>query len=566
MNIRETVTIRSPNGKDEECAKFTIDEVARPYVFRKTTNYNEKYTYSAWVMSEIESTLSIQGKEIPVTTNWKRQKIVFTASGSSLKIHFNKAGIYYIYKSQLETGDVATDWAPSPEDIEESLKATNARFELVVNKETLKTEINALADTFTFTGNGFVVNAKNLTITEDGTITALNGEFKGRIDAEKGTIAGFDINSYSLSKLDEDGYGIVVATDGIQTISEYGMVEHKSYYSEYTNWNSGRNASHVIISASGLGVYEVTDNEGYSIQTDVSFYIDDEIQGRVDSYGLVSHRYNDGEYLIQWTGEMYPKSVYSEGYIATGTRMYVPNNKSIRGMKYEYGEFPYHDTSLAYDGSVAMIYVSTNDRVVLGNSDNPAATEIRSPGTIWFKCNGTTEDDDNRYAMRFSRLNFGTTDNPTYYGCLQPRLDNYTVIGSSNYRFRNVYSTNGVSTTSDRNLKRNINPISDKYIELFDLLKPVTYVLNEGERIHTGFISQDVEEAMNSIGMSSMEFGGFCKDIISDDEGVPILDEYGKEKTYYSLRYKEFIAINTTKIKQLERKIIELERKISYGN
>ena len=186
MNIRETVTIRSPNGKYEACAKFTIDEVTRPFTFFGATEEKEKYVFSAWVMAEEESTLNIEGKEIPVTTEWKRQKVSYVSSTNPLKIYFNKNGVYYFYQSQLEIGDVMTDWAPSPEDVEEAIKSANAKLELKVNKDTLKSEINALADTFTFTGNGFVVNAKNLTITEDGTIKATNGEFTGTIKGSSG--------------------------------------------------------------------------------------------------------------------------------------------------------------------------------------------------------------------------------------------------------------------------------------------------------------------------------------------------------------------------------------------
>lgn len=212
MNIRETVTIRSPNGKDEECAKFTIDEVARPFTFLGATEENEKYVFSAWVMAEEETTLNIEGKEIPVTTEWKRQKVSYVSSANPLKIYFNKNGVYYFYQSQLEIGDVMTDWAPSPVDIEEAIKSANAKLELKVNKDTLKSEINALAHTFTFTGNGFVVNAKNLTITEDGTIKATNGEFTGTIKGSSGEFT----EGFSVILDDGNGYtfGMIMADEG----------------------------------------------------------------------------------------------------------------------------------------------------------------------------------------------------------------------------------------------------------------------------------------------------------------------------------------------------------------
>ena len=308
---------------------------------------------------------------------------------------------------------------------------------------------------------------------------------------------------------------------------------------------------------------------------------------------------------------LFAKSLELDQYLSVGTRIFVPNGKGIRGML-NGKDFNSAD---ALDNSAVVAYINTDNRTILGSAENPQPTEIRSPsdiflkcnggtsdtgsfsirfhnttdgntyfrpcnsdvinlgssgnpwkniyatdlraqGTLYLKCNGTSGDDSNRYGLGFSQVNFGTSDSPTYYGCLRPRADGYTVLGSSNYKFRNVYSTNGVSTTSDRNKKHDINPLSDKYIQLFDKLHPVSYVLNDGgERIHVGFISQDVENAMKEIGMSSMDFAGFCKDIVADDDGNYILDENGNEQTYYSLRYSEFIALNTEKIKRLESEV-----------
>ena len=49
-----------------------------------------------------------------------------------------------------------------------------------------------------------------------------------------------------------------------------------------------------------------------------------------------------------------------------------------------------------------------------------------------------------------------------------------------------------------------------------------------------------------------------CKEILQDDGSMfsePILDENGDCQYDYSLRYEEFIALNTAKIKQLEQRL-----------
>lgn len=266
MNIRETATIRSSNGIDEKCAKFIIDDVEKPFVLKFTTDTNEKYVFSAWVMSDADSTITVENKKVPVTTEWKRQKVGYTASGSALKIYFNKKGTYYFYKSQLEIGDVATDWSPSPEDIEESLKATNAKFELVVNKDTLKSEINALADTFTFTGNGFIVNSDNLQISEDGTIIAKNGNFTGDITTGRGKIGGWDIDEYCIHSTNE---GYVYTEDGLKTAAlNLGYIEFAKVFTvDDITYESATG-----VDGNGLQSIRVAGNTGTEYQAIVNAY------------------------------------------------------------------------------------------------------------------------------------------------------------------------------------------------------------------------------------------------------------------------------------------------------
>lgn len=133
------------------------------------------------------------------------------------------------------------------------------------------------------------------------------------------------------------------------------------------------------------------------------------------------------------------------------------------------------------------------------------------------------------------------------------------------HRWSNIYSKTSVNVSSDRRVKTEIQEIDDRYIELFDLVQPCSYKFIDGTsgRVHTGFISQDVEDAMEKVGLEATELAFFCKDLLfkeeEDENGeliqVPDLDENGVQKYYYSLRYEEYIAIMTEKIKRLEEKL-----------
>lgn len=146
---------------------------------------------------------------------------------------------------------------------------------------------------------------------------------------------------------------------------------------------------------------------------------------------------------------------------------------------------------------------------------------------------------------------------------INPKSDASVSLGSSSLKFANVYCKNASMNTSDLNKKRDLSSIDDRYIELFDLIEPCTYYFKNGDRVHTGFIAQYVEEAMEKVGLTAEELGFFGKDIqmkyFYDEDGnyigeEEVYDEDGNPVYIYSLRYTEYIAIMTEKIKRLEKK------------
>lgn len=174
----------------------------------------------------------------------------------------------------------------------------------------------------------------------------------------------------------------------------------------------------------------------------------------------------------------------------------------------------------------------------------------------------------------------------TAHARVQPYASSQVNLGYSDKRWMNIYSNTAVNTGSDLNIKKDLEKIDDRYIEMFDIIQPYSYKFIDGTsgRTHTGFISQYVEQAMGQVGLKDTDLGFFCKDAvykdIKDEDGnvigqEPVLDENGNQKYFYSLRYEEYIAIMTEKIKRMEQKHAEekanfearlsaLENKISY--
>lgn len=137
-------------------------------------------------------------------------------------------------------------------------------------------------------------------------------------------------------------------------------------------------------------------------------------------------------------------------------------------------------------------------------------------------------------------------------------------LGSSGARWKRVYAANATISTSDQRMKKEISTLSEKYEQLFELLDPVTYRWKgEGhDRIHTGFIAQDVKKAMDQVGLDATEFAAFCYDDFKDDP------EWTKENTggmtdRYSLAYEEFISLNTHMIQKTRQEVKELQSTLS---
>lgn len=174
-------------------------------------------------------------------------------------------------------------------------------------------------------------------------------------------------------------------------------------------------------------------------------------------------------------------------------------------------------------------------------------------------------------------LLYPASANNTYFALLGNSMyhstDNAASCGASTKRWSTVYAGTGTINTSDRNEKKNIHDIDEKYIQLFQKLRPVTYEFIGGnhDRTHIGYISQEVKDAMDEVGLTDLEFAGYCRDKktedVTDENGVllgtkDVLDENGEPTYRYALRYAEFIALNTKMIQLQQAKIEALEQQL----
>lgn len=150
--------------------------------------------------------------------------------------------------------------------------------------------------------------------------------------------------------------------------------------------------------------------------------------------------------------------------------------------------------------------------------------------------------------------------------------DNKVSLGSGYARWSQVYAKNNTISTSDRNLKHDINDIDDKLIELFFKIKSKTFYFNDGDRIHVGLIAQDFEESMKELDLSVDDYGMICKDPMYeytefDEDGIGLedskvikKDEDGNPIYIYSFRYGELITLTIQVVQNQQKEINDLKK------
>lgn len=136
-------------------------------------------------------------------------------------------------------------------------------------------------------------------------------------------------------------------------------------------------------------------------------------------------------------------------------------------------------------------------------------------------------------------------------------------LGASTARFKALYLTGNVNSSSDKKDKRNIVDLDERYENMFMDLRPVTYMWNQlseydnsvHDRVHCGLIAQEVNEAALNNGLSAMTFAGICR----DDLDKP----FNGRTERWGLAYNEFTAITIKMVQNAVKGVRELNDELS---
>ena len=150
--------------------------------------------------------------------------------------------------------------------------------------------------------------------------------------------------------------------------------------------------------------------------------------------------------------------------------------------------------------------------------------------------------------------------------------------GDTTIQGKTIKLQSSPTVISDKNLKKDFIELDNKYDKFFDNLNPLgfKYIMGSSDRVHCGFIAQEVENSLLKSGLTTKDFAGLAINDISnytrettEDSNGNIVDLDKSEINYlldnkinkeYSLRYEEFIAIAIDQIQKLKRRVDILEK------
>lgn len=149
----DTIILTKVNGSDTYGFYFNLTDLV------KTQFQNETLTWSIEIKASRNMTLSNVGfetnglRQVDITTGWQRISHTFNNKFTNVfafvfynpTANFNNGDKIYIRLPKLEIGNVATDWTPAPEDVEQNVNELNT-WKQTAN-QTLNTVTSTLNDT-----------------------------------------------------------------------------------------------------------------------------------------------------------------------------------------------------------------------------------------------------------------------------------------------------------------------------------------------------------------------------------------------------------------------------------
>lgn len=458
---------------------------------------------------------------------------------------------------------------------------------LKVNKNDLVSEINLSTDEIVLKGNRIRITDSSDTtktlisgsVIQSGNYAVSSGVVTGtRIDLGNGAIYSKNFEINSAGNLTLSG-GIIKTSNYTASTSSTKTVGGK------INLNVGSTSSDYLFDTAnfkitGTGAVVATEanlnsctiNGGrFKVNTssslDETSYIDLRNQYTYTYSSEVSVDYSHFTAIQPAGTTMGSEAKYSND---TFTTYYYANfsPSSISLNSYEFdGQTKRNEENTIISSSYVLSPVIRSDKYYIGgiNSSSIALQEITFSGSntiavgvsstaLRLACTESYIDGSlnfykyNADSQDYGSITFGNKIALRYWG-----QNESFCVGISDKKLQfygtNVLMPSGAAVTSDARKKHNIESLDSRYLDIIKNIEPkrFQYNCNPLDRYHTGYIAQDVEKAMQNIGMDVSELSAF---VDTNNDG-----------TEFALRYGEFIPLLHKWIKEIDDRLTAIEKR-----
>lgn len=396
-----------------------------------------------------------------------------------------------------------------------------------------------------------------------GKLHGCDGIFSGELKAATGTFSG-QITGGSINigngNFKVDSGGNLTANQGLFKGTIQGATYKDSSGNYMTNSNEQftakylslygltiTNGSQTTFSVSSNGAVNITGNVTMAAGSSINWANVSETNVKYNSaYSLASSAYNYADLAYDYADEAYGYA--DEAYANRVTARNVFNTLTNNGTLF--GVFSDYNGGLYINASYIRTGILDADLIQTGTID---ATVVALDGYYGgFKV--AYGDDGTGYGSTLGAKMYGTNERnyfiATNKGVRMTVQENsyiYVINGA-------VVSSHDIQVTSDMRCKNSIAYNMDKYDEFYMRLKPCYFKMNNDvqEVYHTGFIAQEVKQALLDSNLSVSDFAGF-NILQSNDKTAP---------DKHVLSYTSFIALNTHMIQKLMQRVKILEAEI----
>ena len=233
-----------------------------------------------------------------------------------------------------------------------------------------------------------------------------------------------------------------------------------------------------------------------------------------------------GEMIIQGTDRKIMDTRFDDNYIHFGDDAFLDSDDGTT----------FNDT-----GSTTF----TKDFVAGFSNSNSGGSAV-AIGSIEYFVDGTNE-------LFFEGSGFNPmTDETSSFG---------NTLGKTNRRWGAVYATNGVITTSDMNLKTNVQPLTYGLKELLKL-NTITY---NWKNYKLGKTTIPLEKQEKKIGFSAQQLLEILPEVVQTHSWVPVNEngDYKEVKNeHLGVNYSDIIPVTVKAIQEQQAQIEELKKEI----